>query len=324
MRLEEPHRSAVQLAPDLQLLELLVDELLDLARLQLGDHRALEVLEQARVAADQAAVEQRRARGVVFARQRERLPQRAGGESGLQPGVPQGPVQALGGGVPARPLRGRGILPRKQGEQIDVAARRQLPPAVSAGGDQRYPRKGRALQLAGDSSEHLLHHLVGERGDRTHDLLAARPAAMPPENLRPARFEADARRVGRSGWLASADARARGPRLQCHGRSIAGRASCCARSDRIVGPGRSRSVLGQRWRIPGPRTTPLRDADQAVGGGYGGFFGGSPSGGSWRPGSFRSGSRRGGSFRSGSGVEGSLRSGAGGWGSFPGRGTQEL
>src|SRR5438105_3160716 len=80
-RLEQPHRAAVPLAPLLQLFELLLDELLHLARLELGHHRALQLLEQLRIPDDEPAVEQRRTRRVVLARERQRLRQRARRES---------------------------------------------------------------------------------------------------------------------------------------------------------------------------------------------------------------------------------------------------
>ena len=149
-------------------------------------------------------------------------------------------------GPPA--LRRRCVLRRQKGEQVHVAARRQLLAAVSAGRDQRDPGRRGPLQLAGDGGEHLLHDLVGQRRDRAHHLLPARAGAVAIEDLRPARLEARAcgggRRTGRH--LATADARTRIARLQCHAPSIAvrgaGRAAfatrphASVRADNIVAP----------------------------------------------------------------------------------------
>src|SRR5207237_8758519 len=56
VRLEQPDRSSVAGAPAAPLLELLLDELLDLARVELGDDGPLQSLEKARPACHQPAI----------------------------------------------------------------------------------------------------------------------------------------------------------------------------------------------------------------------------------------------------------------------------
>src|SRR2546427_743057 len=72
-RPERPPGTAIAASALVELLELVADEFLDAPLLQLGDGGALEPLEQLRVARDQAAVEQRRADGVVLARELDAL-----------------------------------------------------------------------------------------------------------------------------------------------------------------------------------------------------------------------------------------------------------
>src|SRR5256712_271695 len=181
VRLEQPHRTAIAASALVELLELVADEFLDAPLLQLGDSGALEPLEQLRVARDQAAVEQRRADGVVLARELDALVQRARRVPGFQTGVPERAMQVLrdevGAGAPRLPLAGQ------EREEIDVRARRQLAPAVAAGRHERERNGVGAGKLRDDRLEQLGDHLVGQRGDGAHDLLPAGPAAVPREDL---------------------------------------------------------------------------------------------------------------------------------------------
>src|SRR5205823_8822022 len=119
--------------------------------------------------------------GVVLARELDALVERARGVPGFETGVPERAMQVLGDEVRARTLR----LPvaGQEGEEIDVRARRQLAPAVPAG---RYQRERNALgtgKLREDRYEQPGDDLIGERGDGAYDLLPARPAAVPRQDL---------------------------------------------------------------------------------------------------------------------------------------------
>src|SRR6185295_6757126 len=103
--LEQPDRSAVATAALVELLQLVADELLDAALLQLGDRGALEALEQLRVTAEEPSVEERGADGVVLAGELDALVQRARGVARFQPGIPETPVELLRDLVRARPAR---------------------------------------------------------------------------------------------------------------------------------------------------------------------------------------------------------------------------
>ncbi len=180
VRLEQPYRAAVALAALVVLVEFVADELVDLARLQLGDGGALERLEELRVARDEPPVEERGADGVVLTGRLETLLERARGVARFEAGVPEGAVEALGDQLRAGP---EGFLLGEQSEQIDVGARRQLAPPVSAGGHQRQRRLGPRLRLGADGLEQLADDPVGQVGDGAHHLLAAGPGAVAVENL---------------------------------------------------------------------------------------------------------------------------------------------
>ena len=188
VRLEQPDRSAVPGPPSAQLLELLLDELLDLAGVELGDDGALQLLEEGRVPRQQPAVEKRRARGVIVARQGEGFLQRAGAEAGFQPRVPKGAMEALRHRFRAGLPRGVRFLRRQKGEEVDVGARGQLAPPIAAGRDQRQIR-GRAV-LRDQRGEHVLEDGIGQVGDRSDDLLASRAAAVAGEDLGASGIEA--------------------------------------------------------------------------------------------------------------------------------------
>ena len=174
VRLEQPDRPAVALAPLVVLLELVGDELLDPARLQLGDDGPLESLEELRVAGDEPAVEERGADGVVLARQLDALFERARRIAGFEAGIPKRAVQLFRDDV------GRGILLlRQEREQIHVRPRRQLSPSVPAG---RHHRQRRLLPFA-QRAKQLADDRVGEVGDGADDFLSARPGPMPREDL---------------------------------------------------------------------------------------------------------------------------------------------
>src|SRR5260370_39792 len=100
VRLEQPYRAAVALAALVVLVELVADELVDLARLQLGDGGALERLEELRVARNEPPVEERGADGVVLTGRLETLLERARGVARFEPGVPEGAVEALADQLP--------------------------------------------------------------------------------------------------------------------------------------------------------------------------------------------------------------------------------
>ena len=174
VRLEQPHRTAIAASALVELLQLVADEFLDAPLLQLGDGGALEPLEQLRVARDQAAVEQRRADGVVLARELDGLVQRARRVPGFETGVPERAMQVLRDEVRA----GASRLPLAGQEREEIDERDlEIPFRLDGSG------VGGAGRLRDDRLEQLGDHLVGQRGDGAHDLLPAGPAAMPREDL---------------------------------------------------------------------------------------------------------------------------------------------
>src|SRR3954471_15407446 len=136
MGLQQPDRAAVTAPALVELLQLVVDELLHPALLELGDGGALEAFEELRVTFHQPSVEEGGADGVVLPRELDALLQRPGGVARLQPRVPERTVQVLGDGV--RPLAGRLVAPvRQEREQVDVRAGGKLAPSISARRDER-------------------------------------------------------------------------------------------------------------------------------------------------------------------------------------------
>jgi len=185
VRLEQPDRAAVAPPPLAELLQLVGDELLHLARLELRQRGSLQRLEELRVAGDQARVEQRRANGVVLARRLQAAFQRARGEARLEAGIPERAVELLGD-----LLRSIVLFFGEQREQVDVRARRQLAPAIAARRDESQRRPS---LLGGDGAKQLGDDFVGERRDSAHDLLSAGARAMTHQQRRVALFEASAR-----------------------------------------------------------------------------------------------------------------------------------
>ena len=181
VRFEQPDRSAVAAAPLVELLQLVADELLHAALLELGDGGALEAFEELRVAGDQPAVEQRGPDGVVLARELDALLQRARRVAGLEPDVPEGAVELLGDRV--RPRAAGIAFAGEQRKEVDVRARSELASAVATGRDQRERYGVGTGDLREDGAEQLRDDFVGERGAGADHLLSARSGSVARQDL---------------------------------------------------------------------------------------------------------------------------------------------